>query len=150
MNNIYTQPVFIVVDDEPLISKTIRMLLERNLKCKVLEYNDPAEAFAAFQEQMNSITMVITDYFMPHFNGVELCHKIRQLNPDVLLLMISAYGAIGQVQNGAALEGIDAFVAKPFRMEALLALVLKLIKDVKGPSDHSNQFVQQFSSMHNS
>ena len=139
-----TTPVFLVVDDEPLISKTIRMLLERNLKCKVLEYHDPAEAFAAFQEHKNSITLVITDFFMPGFSGVDLCQKIRQLNPDVLLLMISAYGAIDQVQNGAALAGIDAFMAKPFRMEALLALVLQLLKDAKDPGERSHLFVQQF------
>ena len=142
--SINPQPTFLVVDDEPLISKTIGMLLKRSLDCKVLEYNDPVEAFDAFQTQKDSITMVITDYFMPCLSGADLCRKIRALNPDVLLVMVSAYGATDQVRDGAVLAAIDAFVAKPFHLDALLSVVQQLLKAAKDPADRINLFVQHF------
>ena len=81
---------------------------------------------------------------MPCLSGADLCRKIRQLSPDVLLVMISAYGATDQVQDGAALAAIDAFVAKPFHLDALLAIVQNLLKVVKEPADRTNLFVQHF------
>ncbi len=139
-----TRPVFLVVDDEPLICKTISMLLKQKLDCEVLEYQDPMEALESFRERKDSITMVITDFFMPGFSGAELCHKIRLLNPDVLLVMISAYGAADQLQNAATQVEIDAFVAKPFHLDAFMNVIRQLLERVKEPADRVNLLVQHF------
>jgi len=104
-------------------STVARKLLERNLQqlgYEVVATEDGAQAWAAYQHAPTPI--VITDWEMPHMNGVELCRAIRQHPTEhyTYLMMLTARGQ--KEDKLQALEaGADAFLSKPLDIAELQA-----------------------------
>jgi two-component system cell cycle response regulator len=104
-------------------STVARKLLERNLQqlgYEVVATEDGAQAWAAYQQAPTPI--VITDWEMPHMNGVELCRAIRQHPTEhyTYLMMLTARGQ--KEDKLQALDaGADAFLNKPLDIAELQA-----------------------------
>jgi two-component system cell cycle response regulator len=104
-------------------STVARKLLERNLQqlgYEVVATEDGAQAWAAYQQAPTPI--VITDWEMPHMNGVELCRAIRQHPTEhyTYLMMLTARGQ--KEDKLQALDaGADAFLSKPLDIAELQA-----------------------------
>jgi two-component system cell cycle response regulator len=104
-------------------SVVARKLLERNLQqmgYEVVAAEDGAKAWAAYQQAPTPI--VITDWEMPHLNGVELCRAIRQHPTEhyTYLMMLTARGQ--KEDKLQALDaGADAFLSKPLDIAELQA-----------------------------
>jgi two-component system cell cycle response regulator len=104
-------------------STVARKLLEHNLQqlgYEVVATEDGAQAWAAYQQAPTPI--VITDWEMPHMNGVELCRAIRQHPTEhyTYLMMLTARGQ--KEDKLQALDaGADAFLNKPLDIAELQA-----------------------------
>jgi two-component system cell cycle response regulator len=104
-------------------STVARKLLERNLQqmgYEVVAAEDGAKAWDAYQHAPTPI--VITDWEMPHMNGVELCRAIRQHPTEhyTYLMMLTARGQ--KEDKLQALDaGADAFLNKPLDIAELQA-----------------------------
>jgi two-component system cell cycle response regulator len=104
-------------------STVARKLLERNLQqlgYEVVAAEDGAQAWEAYQHAPTPI--VITDWEMPHMNGVELCRAIRQHPTEhyTYLMMLTARGQ--KEDKLQALDaGADAFLSKPLDIAELQA-----------------------------
>jgi two-component system cell cycle response regulator len=104
-------------------STVARKLLERNLQqmgYEVVAAEDGAKAWDAYQHAPTPI--VITDWEMPHMNGVELCRAIRQHPTEhyTYLMMLTARGQ--KEDKLQALDaGADAFLSKPLDIAELQA-----------------------------
>jgi two-component system cell cycle sensor histidine kinase/response regulator CckA len=85
-----SSPCILVVDDEPMVRRFIRMLLEQS-GFAVLDAGDGNEALTLFQAHRETISLVLTDVLMPEMNGPMLVDHIRHIDPDVPILFISAY-----------------------------------------------------------
>lgn len=74
--------------------------------------------------------LVVCDIVMPDRDGIELIPEMKALQPDVKVLAISGRQMIGalDVLNLARRMGADATLAKPFAMEAMVAIVATLIE----------------------
>lgn len=102
-------------------SVVVRKLLERNLQqlgYEVTVTQDGKQAWEAYQREPTPI--VITDWEMPHMNGIELCRAIRQHPTEhyTYLMMLTARGQ--KEDKLEALEaGADAFVSKPLDVAEL-------------------------------
>ena len=96
----------LVVDDEELVRKGTAEML-RDLGHHIREAAGGAEALQNLAED-GDIDMVLTDYKMPRMDGAELYRRVRQLRPDMPMLLISGY-------TGAA-DPIDGLprLNKPF------------------------------------
>lgn len=82
----------LVVDDEPDIRLLIRMVLERH-GYVVLEASNGQKALDVLESQgKGGVTCVITDYLMPHMNGLQLCDELRK-HPEVqyTIFLMTAY-----------------------------------------------------------
>jgi len=78
------------------------------------------EALAALNQK--KVDIVITDVKMPKVDGVRLLKKIKEIQPDLPVLIITAYSfAYGQDQ--ALKSGADGFLAKPFRIGKMEELI---------------------------
>jgi two-component system, NtrC family, response regulator PilR len=109
----------LVVDDEPDIIEVLEIvLLDEGLE--VLKSNTGRGALAILRER--EVDLVISDIRMPDFSGVELLREARQIAPDTVFIMITAFAstetAIEALQHGA----ID-YITKPFKMEELHAVI---------------------------
>ncbi|MCQ2010773.1 response regulator [Sporolactobacillus sp. STSJ-5] len=110
-----------VVDDQP----GIRMLLR-----EVFKQTDYQIVTAANGEQAlellkkEDLQLVLLDMKIPKMNGLEILHKIKDLKPEVKVIIMTAYGEITMVQE-ALRSGAVAHFTKPFDLHELIATVEK-------------------------
>jgi two-component system, NtrC family, response regulator PilR len=109
----------LVVDDEPNIIEVLEIVLVDE-GMEVLKSTSGREALAILREK--EIDVVISDIKMPDFSGVELLREARQIAPETIFIMITAFAstetAIEALQHGA----FD-YITKPFRMEDLRTVI---------------------------
>lgn len=105
----------LVVDDEPLI----RMALADALMDEgydVVEASNALEAVAVFG--MRDIDILITDVDMPGaLNGYDLVRFVRMHRKHVVVVVTSG----GSLPGDGVLETHETFMAKPYRLESLIA-----------------------------
>ena len=67
----------IVIDDEPKMTKLLRMILEDHLDCEVETYNDPHEALKRLNEQ--DFDLISLDHRMPGLTGMQITKSLRSI-----------------------------------------------------------------------
>ena len=87
-----------------------------------------ANGQAAYDEFCNDkIDLVVTDIMMPKMDGNELTAKVRKLNPDVPILMLTALETLDDKEKGFD-SGADDYLTKPFALKELLLRVKALLR----------------------
>jgi len=108
----------LVVDDEPQITRVLRTVLSSQ-GYQVRTAAEGEAALSSFTEWRPEL--VITDLFMPHMDGLELCRRIRAVS-SVPIIVLSVKGE--ERSKVEALDsGADDYVMKPFGMDELMARV---------------------------
>jgi two-component system, OmpR family, KDP operon response regulator KdpE len=108
----------LVVDDEPQITRVLRTVLTSQ-GYQVRTSAEGEAALSNFSEW--GPELVITDLYMPHMDGVELCRRIRAVS-NVPIIVLSVKGE--ERSKVEALDsGADDYVTKPFGIDELLARV---------------------------
>ena len=110
----------LVVDDEALIRWSIKERLSE-ARLRVREAETAAEAVAAAQE---GVDLVLLDYRLPDADGLTVLKRIKDLDPDTVVLMLTGHGSVG-VAVEAMKQGAFHYVTKPFDLEELAVLVDK-------------------------
>ena len=82
----------LVVDDESRMRKLIRDFLSQK-QYKILEAGDGEEALKVFEENQNSINLILLDVMMPKLDGWSVLRQIRQTS-KVPIVMLTARGEI--------------------------------------------------------
>ncbi len=80
--------------------------------------------------QQKRFDVVLTDIYMPDINGLEVVREFRKLHPDTKIIAVTAQGSL-EIAMQAIEEGAFDFIAKPFDIDEVLALV-------KRAAQHSN------------
>jgi len=109
----------LVVDDE----RGARMALEVPLRLSgydVAAATCGREAIALGQEKRFDV--VLTDIYMPDITGLEVAREFRRMSPDTKIIAVTAQGSL-EVAMQAIEEGAFDFIAKPFDIDEVLALV---------------------------
>ena len=108
----------LVVDDEPQITRVLRTVLTSQ-GYQVRTAAEGESALANFNEWRPEL--VITDLYMPHMDGIELCRRIRaQSNVPIIVLWVKGEE---RTKVEALDSGADDYVTKPFGIDELLARV---------------------------
>ena len=108
----------LVVDDEPQITRVLRtVLLSQGYQVRTATEGE--SALSSFREW--SPELVITDLYMPHMDGLELCRRIRALS-SVPIIVLSVKGE-ERTKVEALDSGADDYVTKPFGIDELMARV---------------------------
>lgn len=119
---------FVVIDDNAHMRRIVRTLLHGYGAREVYEAEDGATGLEAFTHHMPDI--VITDWAMPIFDGLELTQMIRQpganANPFVPIIMLSGHSEKKRVV-AARDAGITEFLAKPLSAKALYQRILNVV-----------------------
>jgi two-component system, OmpR family, KDP operon response regulator KdpE len=118
MATAYDKSRVLVVDDEPQITRVLRTVLSSQ-GYQVRTAGEGEAALSNFNEWRPEL--VITDLFMPHMDGLELCRRIRSVS-NVPIIVLSVKGE--ERSKVEALDsGADDYVTKPFGIDELLARV---------------------------
>jgi putative two-component system response regulator len=118
-----SRPRVLSVDDEPLILNLIQRLLGLQ-GFDVVTSNDPASVLGSFHE--GAWDVVVTDIHMPAMDGLELLRALRQRQPDLPVVVVTAEGTVDTAIQ-ALREGATGMLVKPFTGEALLTEVRRAL-----------------------
>ncbi len=121
----------LIVDDEPDQRELLKGFLE-NQGYDVLCAADGREAISLFRKE--PIQVVLLDQRMPDMNGEEVLEKIKEINPLVRAMMITAYGAVNTAVNVMKL-GADDFLEKPVDLSVLLEKIQTLEQKISVEED---------------
>jgi CheY-like chemotaxis protein len=100
----------LVVDDEPDVEALFRQQFRRDLRAQrfVMDFASSApEALARVGSTIeHSLILILSDINMPGMTGLEMLPKVKEMRPDVPVIMITAYGDADTrrkaLENGAA------------------------------------------------
>ena len=114
--------LILVVDDERDVEDLFRQQFRRDLRAERFEMNFASSAADALARVANASTrpliLILSDINMPGMTGLEMLPKVKEIRPDVPVIMITAYGDDSTKQR--ALEsGDEGLLTKPIDFEAL-------------------------------
>jgi len=105
------------VDDEEIIIDIGSQILS-SLGYQVIMAKSGKEAIEIYQANKNNINMVILDMIMPDIGGGETYDRLKELNPEIKVLLSSGYSIDGQASE-IMNRGCNGFIQKPFNVEQL-------------------------------
>jgi DNA-binding NtrC family response regulator len=123
-------PVFIaIIDDEPDLASLFKEALSQIDGAEVFAFTDPLLALEHFQTNHQNYMVIISDYRMPSMTGIELLSKIKDVNPAVTRIMMSAF----EIQDELFQEFkcVDKFLQKPVLMTDLINEVRMLVSKMQ-------------------
>ena len=111
-----------IVDDEIDITELFQDALCSNIDdISVVSFNDTTLALEHYAQNKQNYALIISDMRMPLMTGLELLKKVKELNPNVRTMLLSAF----DLQDNADLQKylndgvIDSFVEKPITINRL-------------------------------
>ena len=107
----------LLVDDEDIIVDIGKKNLEK-LGYKAMTARNGKEAVELYKKNQGNIDIVVLDMIMPEMGGAETYDKLREINPDIKVILSSGYSIEGQASE-ILKRGCDGFIQKPFRMKQL-------------------------------
>lgn len=110
----------LIVDDEMGLREIFYELLE-NEGFKVLDARNGQEALTLLKSY--SIFAVISDFKMPALNGVELCKKVKDINPNLPFILISAFTSDVKEILKYDDAHVDTVLQKPFSNHEITSVV---------------------------
>jgi CheY-like chemotaxis protein len=120
----------LLVDDDQSILELTRVMLSL-LGFEVLSAGDGIEAVEIFRQHKDEIRFVLTDFGMPHMNGLETVTALRQIDPDIPVILASGYSK-EHVMDGSHPERLQAFLGKPYSLQALRDAICSTLEEKQG------------------
>lgn len=114
------EKIIFFVDDEPQVRKAVSKTLSQLDNCRVVCLVDAESCLTELRRIKCS--MVIADVNMPDMDGIELLKRIRELRPQMPILIITGYGDVPMAVKAFKAGAID-FIEKPLNEETLLPAV---------------------------
>ena len=118
----------LTVDDENAIVDIIKQSLQRQ-EFKVCAFTDPFKALAHFNSgsKEDNHHIVLSDIRMPGMNGYEFVRKVKESNPKVKVMLMSAFEINDrEFHNMLPDIKVEAFLQKPFSIQQLNNVVEKI------------------------
>jgi two-component system response regulator (stage 0 sporulation protein F) len=121
---VYKKGLIGVVDDELDIAQLFRDALQTTNGFTIFAFTDPKAAFEHFALNREDYTLIVSDLRMPSINGMELIKKIKELNPYIRTILMTAFAINDDLfQEYAKKELINGFLQKPIHLGDLRAEV---------------------------
>ncbi len=115
----------LVVDDEESLTRFITELLDIH-GFQVTVANSGSKGLEVYKNNPAIFDLVITDQTMPGMTGIEFSKNLRQLNPNLPIILCTGYSEQVSSEN-AHLHGISEFLTKPISREVLLGTISQLL-----------------------
>lgn len=115
----------LLVDDNKNVLDTGEKMLNR-LGYEVLLAVDGQEALEIYNENQDKIDIVLLDMVMLGMGGGEAYDRMKEINPQVKVLLVSRYGIDGQATE-ILKRGCNAFIDKPFDMERVSRAIRRIL-----------------------
>ena len=135
--------IILVVDDDRTVLRVATEVLRHHFSCEVEALTDPEEALRRFQGNREGYRLVVCDLNMPGLNGLDLCRLLRKERENIPIVMLTAFGSESACEQASSV-GINEFVQKPFKPQALVDLIGKLLEVPDKRAGRMKGFERQF------
>ena len=119
--------VMYVDDDEALVFLVKRALTRKGFD--VTTFTDPRAAVATLRDQPTAFDLVVTDYNMPGYSGLELLREARLIRPELPIALASGY-VTAEIEQNALAEGARALIHKPNDVDEMCETLQRLLHPV--------------------
>jgi DNA-binding NtrC family response regulator len=116
----------LVVDDEAIVLKSCRMVLEAE-GCEVVAAGSVDEALAILEQQIPELLLI--DVKMPVHNGMYLMRRIKEKRPGIPIIVMSGYATSETIKEAEDL-GAATFLPKPFTPDELADTIKTVLANV--------------------
>ena len=113
-----------IIDDEPVIHDVLAQLLTSE-GYEVEISGSGEEALAKFPSQ--SFDVILLDLLMPGIDGIETLRRIKRIDPQAAVIIITAYGSVESAISAMKIGALD-YVQKPFKHDDLLVVLEKALE----------------------
>jgi DNA-binding response OmpR family regulator len=127
----------LIVEDEPKVASFIKKGLEENNYEAEIAYDG---LIAEKLVKSNRYDLFILDIIIPGINGLDLCRKLKEINSNIPVLMLTALGTTDDKITGFE-AGASDYLVKPFEFRELLARVKVLLRKPELPQDKTRIIV---------
>jgi len=114
----------LVIDDELSIRVLLNEIIE-DLDYEFLEASNAAKGFELLQTKKPSL--IILDVQLPQINGLDAIKKIRVIDENVPVFMLTAFSYMKDVVENLGVE-VQEFIEKPFDIEELSSKITEVLK----------------------
>ena len=108
----------VVLDDEKMVTSAFKALFKVEGYSDVHLFNNPYEAVAFLEN--NQPDLVISDFIMPDMNGLEFLKKVKELYPEVSLILLTGYADKENAIRAINEVGLYKYIEKPWDNDDLL------------------------------
>ena len=114
----------VIVDDEKSFTDLLGNLLEEHFTCPILMFRSPAALLKKLPEL--NIGILVTDYYMPHMNGLELIRIVSELTPSgPPCILITGHLFEPGEHEESKLSCFKEVLPKPFRWQLLASMIVR-------------------------
>lgn len=117
-----------VVDDSAFMVKNLKRMLESFDADVIATAEDGTEAVEIVENKGNELDFITLDITMPEMDGLEALEKIKDIQPDVKVVMVSAMGQEDTVKK-SVMKGAEHFIVKPFEREDVHEKLEEVLND---------------------
>jgi len=124
----------LVVDDDPDTVRVLALCL-LNYGFLVDAFSNPKDALQEIKSNPESYSLVLSDSWMSELSGIQLAKKIKEINPNVKILLLTGSDVIDNAASSnisPSTTGIDGFIQKPIGITKLTDKILYLLNKTKG------------------
>ncbi|MGF1703909.1 response regulator [Photobacterium makurazakiensis] len=119
-----TSKILVVEDDEMLRVNIVEILENAGYAVYQAESSEPAIRLC----QEHIFELAILDYLLPGITGTESISNLRQYNPNLSVILVTAFATV-EIAVDAMQKGANDFIAKPFNSHKLLMTVKRCIAE---------------------
>ena len=107
----------LVVDDNEMVLRVLRDGIVLYCEgCHILVASGAESALEQIRAQ--TVDLILTDYWMPGMNGLELARTVRQLSPETRIVVMTGLPS-REILDGPEIASLEGFILKPFRLTEL-------------------------------
>ena len=109
----------VVIEDDPLFREYLKIALQK-ITNRLNFFTDGSSGLAQLSELKPDL--VITDLKLPDITGIEILAKVKEIDPSIQVIIMTAYADMSNIIQSMQLNAYD-IIKKPFEMEKFLAIV---------------------------
>lgn len=108
----------VIVDDEKMVTQTLKTLLKLEGFLNVQTFNSPLEAVEFIKN--NQTDLIISDFIMPDMNGIEFLSKVKKIYPDATQILLTGYADKENAIRAINELGIFKYIEKPWNNDDIV------------------------------
>jgi len=146
------EQVVLIVDDEEIVLTSISTFLELETSYKVVSFTSAKDALEYVKE--NGCDLVISDYLMPHMDGITFLSHMKKIAPEVPRIILTGYADKENAIKAINDVGLFQYIEKPWDNDDILIIIRnglerqQLMKKLDEKIDQINDAYAELQGLH--